>query len=337
MPPKPETWLRVTPNGLYCVPGDFFVDPVLPIERAVVTHGHSDHARAGHRHVLATPETVAIMRRRHGADGTTTYQALAYGERLRIGDTTLGLLPAGHVLGSAQVMIDHAGSRVVVSGDYKRRPDPTCPPFEPQSCDVFVTEATFALPVFRHPPDEHEIEKLLHSVRVFPERAHVVGVYALGKCQRVISLLRRAGWDRPIYVHGALDGMNRLYEELGVPLGPLLPATGPSKKELEGQIILAPPGAVNDLWARRLPEPVAAMASGWMRVRQRARQRGVELPLVISDHADWDELCRTIEEVAPGEVWVTHGREEALIRAASLMGIAARALNIVGYEEEAGA
>lgn len=337
MPPKPETWLRVTPNGLYCVPGDFFVDPVLPIERAVVTHGHSDHARAGHRHVLATPETVAIMRRRHGADGTTTYQALAYGERLRIGDTTLGLLPAGHVLGSAQVMIDHAGSRVVVSGDYKRRPDPTCPPFEPQSCDVFVTEATFALPVFRHPPDEHEIEKLLHSVRVFPERAHVVGVYALGKCQRVISLLRRAGWDRPIYVHGALDGMNRLYEELGVPLGPLLPATGPSKKELEGQIILAPPGAVNDLWARRLPEPVAAMASGWMRVRQRARQRGVELPLVISDHADWDELCRTIEEVAPGEVWVTHGREEALIRAASLMGIAARALNIAGYEEEAGA
>lgn len=337
MPPKPETWLRVTPNGLYCVPGDFFVDPVRPVERAVVTHGHADHARAGHRHVLATPETVAIMRRRHGDDGGTTYQALAYGERVRIGDTTLGLLPAGHVLGSAQVLIDHAGSRVVVSGDYKRRPDPTCPPFEPQSCDVFVTEATFALPVFRHPPDAHEIEKLLHSVRVFPERAHVVGVYALGKCQRVISLLRRAGWDRPIYVHGALDGMNRLYEELGVPLGPLLPATGPSKKELEGQIILAPPGAANDLWARRLPEPVVAMASGWMRVRQRARQRGVELPLVVSDHADWDELCRTIEEVAPGEVWVTHGREEALIRAASLKGLAARALNIAGYEEEAGA
>lgn len=337
MPPKPETWLRVTPNGLFCVPGGFFVDPVRPVERAVVTHGHSDHARAGHRHVLATPETVAIMRRRHGDDGATAYQALAYGEHLRLGDVTLRLAPAGHVLGSAQVVLDHAGSRVVVSGDYKRRPDPTCPPFEPQSCDVFVTEATFALPVFRHPPDAHEIEKLLHSVRVFPERAHVVGVYALGKCQRVISLLRRAGWDRPIYVHGALDGMNRLYEALGVPLGPLLPATGPSKKELEGQIILAPPGAANDPWARRLPEPVVAMASGWMRVRQRARQRGVELPLVISDHADWDELCRTIEEVAPSEVWVTHGREEALIRAASLKGIAARALNIAGYEEEAGA
>jgi putative mRNA 3-end processing factor len=337
MPPKPETWLRVTPNGLFCVPGGFFVDPVRPVERAVVTHGHSDHARAGHRHVLATPETVAIMRRRHGDDGATAYQALAYGKHLRLGDVTLRLAPAGHVLGSAQVVLDHAGSRVVVSGDYKRRPDPTCPPFEPQSCDVFVTEATFALPVFRHPPDAHEIEKLLHSVRVFPERAHVVGVYALGKCQRVISLLRRAGWDRPIYVHGALDGMNRLYEALGVPLGPLLPATGPSKKELEGQIILAPPGAANDPWARRLPEPVVAMASGWMRVRQRARQRGVELPLVISDHADWDELCRTIEEVAPGEVWMTHGREEALIRAASLKGIAARALNIAGYEEEAGA
>jgi putative mRNA 3-end processing factor len=309
---------------------------VQPVERAVVTHGHSDHARAGHRHVLATPETVAIMRRRHGDDGTATYQAVPYGERVRLGDVTLWLVPAGHVLGSAQVVLEHAGSRIVVSGDYKRRPDPTCSPFEPQSCDVFITEATFALPVFRHPPDAHEIEKLLHSVRIFPERAHVVGVYGLGKCQRVIALLRRAGWERPIYVHGALEGMNQLYEEAGVKLGPLLPATGPAKKELEGQIVLAPPGATNDLWARRLPDPVVAMASGWMRVRQRARQRGVELPLVISDHADWDELRRTIEEVAPGEVWVTHGREEALIRAAELSGIRARALNIVGYEEEAG-
>jgi putative mRNA 3-end processing factor len=337
MPPKPETWLRVTPEGLHCAPGGFHIDPVQPVERAVVTHGHSDHARAGHRHVLATPETAAIMRRRYGDDGTTTYQAVAYGERVRLGDVTLRLAPAGHVLGSAQVVLEHGGSRIVVSGDYKRRADPTCPPFEPQPCDVFVTEATFALPVFRHPPDAHEIGKLLHSVRLFPERAHAVGVYGLGKCQRVIRLLRQAGWERPIYVHGALEGMNALYEALGVPLGPLLPATGPARKELEGQIVLAPPGATSEPWARRLPDPVVAMASGWMRVRQRARQRGVELPLVISDHADWDELCRTIEEVAPGEVWVTHGREEALVRAAALRGIPARALDIVGYEEEGGA
>jgi putative mRNA 3-end processing factor len=337
MPPKPETWLRVTPDGLHCAPGGFHIDPVQPVERAVVTHGHSDHARAGHRHVLATPETVAIMRRRYGDDGATVYQVMAYGERVRLGDVTLRLAPAGHVLGSAQVVLEHGGSRIVVSGDYKRRADPTCPPFEPQPCDVFVTEATFALPVFRHPPDAHEIGKLLHSVRLFPERAHAVGVYGLGKCQRVIRLLRQAGWERPIYVHGALDGMNALYEALGVALGPLLPATGPARKELEGQIVLAPPGATSEPWARRLPDPVVAMASGWMRVRQRARQRGVELPLVISDHADWDELCRTFEEVAPGEVWVTHGREEALVRAAALRGIPARALDIVGYEEEGGA
>ena len=337
MPPKPETWLRVTPEGLCCVPGGFHIDPVQPVERAVVTHGHSDHARSGHRHVLATPETIAIMRRRLGEEGETSYQSVGYGELVRLGDVTLRLVPAGHVLGSAQVVLEHAGTRIVISGDYKRRRDPTCPPFQPLSCDVFVTEATFGLPVFRHPPDAHEIGKLLHSVRLFPERAHVVGVYGLGKCQRVIRLLREAGWERPIYVHGALEGMNTLYESLGVPLGPLPPATGPPKKELEGQIVLAPPGATNEPWARRLPDPVVAMASGWMRVRQRARQRGVELPLVISDHADWDELCRTIEEVAPGEVWVTHGREEALVRAAELKGIRARALDIVGYEEEGGA
>jgi putative mRNA 3-end processing factor len=337
MAAKPETWLRVTAKGLCCLPGGFFVDPVAPVERAIITHGHSDHARGGHAQVLATPETIAIMQRRLGPEAAgTAWQALRYGEVLRLGDVRVRLAPAGHVLGSAQVVMDHAGSRVVVSGDYKRRPDPTCPPFEPQGCDVFVTEATFALPVFRHPDDAHEIEKLLHSVRLFPERAHLVGVYALGKCQRVIKLLRRAGWERPLYVHGALDGMNELYESLGVGLGPLLPATGPAKKELEGQIVLSPPGAATDRWARRLPDPVVAMASGWMRVRHRARQRGAELPLVISDHADWDELCATIREIRPGEVWVTHGREEALIRACALEGIRARALNIVGYEEEAG-
>jgi len=256
---------------------------------------------------------------------------------MRIGDVMLRLVPAGHVLGSAQIVLEHDGCRVVISGDYKRRPDPTCAPFEPQSCDVFVTEATFGLPVFRHPPDAHEIEKLLHSLRLFPERAHLVGAYALGKCQRVIMLLRRAGWERPIYVHGALEAMNRIYEEAGIELGPLLPATGPGKKELEGQIVIAPPGAIADRWARRMPDPLIGIASGWMSVRHRARQRGVELPLVISDHADWDELWQTIDEVAAGEVWITHGREEALIRAAELRGVRARTLNITGYEEEAGA
>jgi putative mRNA 3-end processing factor len=332
--PKPETWIYPTPQGLYCAPGDFHVDPVRAVERAVITHGHSDHARAGHALVLSTPETAAIMRHRLGEEAGGRLQELRYGETIRVGEVDVRLVPAGHVLGSAQVVLEHRGSRVVVSGDYKRRADATCAPFEPVRCDVFITEATFGLPVFRHPDDAHEIAKLLHSVRLFPERAHVVGVYALGKCQRVLSLLRRAGYDEPIYLHGALIELTELYRRFGIALGPTLPATGAKRDELKGKIVLAPPSATSDRWARRLPDPVVAMASGWMRVRQRAKQRGIELPLVISDHADWDELWSTIGEIGAGEVWVTHGREEAVLRQAQLTGIAARALSIVGFEEE---
>lgn len=327
-----EDWLRTTAQGLCCAPGGFHIDPWQPVERAVITHGHSDHARGGHGEVLATPETLAIMAARGAAP--VRRHALAYGEVRQVGEVSLRLAPAGHVLGSAQVVIEHDGCRAVISGDYKRRPDATCRPFEPVPCDLFVTEATFGLPVFRHPADAEEIGRLLHSVSLFPERCHLVGVYALGKCQRVITLLRQAGWTRPIYIHGGLAEMCRLYEEWGVALGELRPATGPRPDELKGQIVLAPPSALTDRWARRLPDPVTALASGWMRVRARARQRGVELPLVISDHADWDELCRTLDEVAAPRLWVTHGAEDALVHVARQRGIEARALYLGGYEEE---
>jgi putative mRNA 3-end processing factor len=250
----------------------------------------------------------------------------------------LWLAPAGHVLGSAQVVLEWQGARVVVSGDYKRQRDPTCVAFEPVpcpgGCDVFVTEATFGLPVFRHPSPEGEVAKLLHSLALFPQRTHVVGCYALGKCQRLISLLREAGWDRPIYLHGALARMCTLYEEWGVKLGELRPATVSNKADLVGALVLAPPSAVQERWARRLAEPVVAVASGWMRVRQRARTSGVELPLVISDHADWDELNQTIDEVGASEVWVTHGRDDALVHAMALRGLRGRALHLVGLGEE---
>jgi putative mRNA 3-end processing factor len=331
---RPDEWLRVTPTGLYCAPGAFYIDPVEPVDRAVVTHGHGDHARPGHRHVLATPATLVVMAARYGTDAALQTQALAYGEAARLGDVVVHLVPAGHILGSAQIVLEYGGRRVVVSGDYKRRPDPTCPPFEPVPCDVFITEATFGLPVFRHPPDGEEIGKLLSSLRLFPERSHVVGVYALGKCQRVIALLRRAGYEAPIFLHGALQALCDLYIAQGIDLGLLRPATAATKAEVAGQIVLAPPSAVADRWARRLSEPVIAMASGWMRVRARARQRGVELPLVISDHADWDELTRTLQDVQAPEVWVTHGREEALVHYAASVGIRARALSIVGRDEE---
>jgi putative mRNA 3-end processing factor len=276
------------------------------------------------------------MRARLGDEAGGALQPLPYGETVTIDGVAVRLAPAGHVLGSAQVVLEHRGCRAVVSGDYKRRADPTCAPFEPQSCDVFVSEATFGLPVFRHPDDAGEIERLLHSLRLFPERCHVVGVYALGKCQRVLALLRRQGYEEPVFIHGALAAMCQLYEEHGVALGPLRPVAGVPRDALKGRIVLAPPSATSDLWARRLPDPVVALASGWMRVRQRAKQRGVELPLVISDHADWDELHRTLDEVAPGELWVTHGAEEALVRQAGLKGYRARALSLVGFEDEDG-
>ena len=333
--PHPSTWLKVLPQGLFCEPGGFFIDPLRAVGRAVITHAHSDHARPGHGAVLATADTLVLMRARLGEERAGgTQQALAWGEALQMDEVRLWLQPAGHVLGSAQVAMEYRGSRAVVSGDYKRTADPTCAGFVPVACDVFVTEATFALPVFRHPPPAQEIGRLLASVALFPERTHVVGCYALGKCQRLIALLRQAGWDAPIWLHGALAPLCQVYQERGVALGDLRPATAAAKAELVGAIVLAPPGAVADRWARRLADPVVAMASGWMRVRQRAKSRGVELPLVISDHADWDELNATLDEVGAPEVWVTHGREEALIHAAGTRGIKGRALRLVGYSDE---
>ena len=332
--PSPESWLRVTPAGLWCEPGGFHVDPGRAVERAVITHGHSDHARPGHTAVLATRETLAIMAQRYREDGAEGRQALAYRESMQIGGVTVCLVPAGHVLGSAQVVLEYRGSRVVVSGDYKRRPDPTCAPFEPMPCDAFISEATFGLPVFRHPPDRDEIDRLLASLNRFPERAHVVGVYGLGKCQRVLALLRRAGYDETVYLHGALIGLCDLYRELGVELGSTAPCIGLKKPELAGRIVLAPPSATTDRWSRRLPDPVVSLASGWMRVRQRARQRLVELPLVISDHADWDELTATVEEVGAPRVWITHGAEEAMVHWCSRHGFDARALTLFGREGE---
>ena len=301
--------------------------------RAVITHGHADHARSGHDAVLATPETLAIMGERYGQEFCRTRQAAPYGRATEIGGVSVTLIPAGHVLGSAQAVVRWRGLTIVVSGDYKRRRDPTCAPFEPAACDVFISEATFGLPVFTHPPDGEEIGRLVDSARRFPERAHLVGAYALGKAQRVIRLLRETGWDRPIYVHGAMERLNALYAAHGVDLGVLRPATV-AAGGLAGEIVLAPPSAIQDRWSRRFADPVTAFASGWMGVRARARQKGVELPLVISDHADWPELTATFAELKPQEAWITHGREEGLLRWCELNGQAARALRLVGYDEE---
>ncbi|MCB1390124.1 MAG: ligase-associated DNA damage response exonuclease [Rhodobacteraceae bacterium] len=327
--------LTLRPEGLYCPEGDFWIDPVRPVARALITHGHSDHARAGHGAVLASRQTLDIMAIRRGEGFAGTVQS-AEGP-VTLGGVEVRFHPAGHVLGSCQIEVRAGGVNAVVSGDYTRVPNPACAPFEPVPCDLFVTEATFALPVFHHPPPGDEISRLLASVAAFPERAHLVGAYALGKAQRVIMLLRLAGHDGPIFIHGALERLCEYHLAQGVPLGDLRPATmdKAAARALRGAVVIAPPSAFASPWVQRFVDPVIAFASGWMQIRARARQRGVELPLVISDHADWPDLTRTIRELDPAEFWITHGRDDALMRWAALEQRRARPLRLVGYEEEA--
>jgi putative mRNA 3-end processing factor len=330
---RAEDLLIPTPAGLYCRRGDFYIDPVRAVDKAVITHGHSDHARPGHGAVLATRETLDLMRLRYGDDFAGTAQAVRYGETLHLDGTTVTLHPAGHVLGSAQVAVAADGLTIVASGDYKDVADPTCAPFELVRCDVFITEATFGLPVFRHGDAGVEIDKLLRSVALFAERAHLVGAYSLGKAQRVIALIRAAGYDKPIYLHGALDAITRYYAN-AIDLGELRNVRGTPKTHLAGAIALCPPSALKDVWTRRFPDPLTSFASGWMRVRARARQHGVELPLVISDHADWNGLTATVAATGASEIWVTHGAEEALVHWCGTQNLAARPLHIVGYGDE---
>ncbi|MGU3494638.1 ligase-associated DNA damage response exonuclease [Xanthobacteraceae bacterium A53D] len=331
---RPEELLCPSPKGLYSPAGDFYVDPTRPVPRAVITHGHSDHARRGHGKVLATRETLDIMALRYGEDFAGETQAIAYGESVEVNGVRVTAHPAGHVLGSAQMALDWRGLTIVASGDYKDAFDPTCAPFVPVRCHVFISEATFGLPVFRHPDAAHETAKLMKSVALFPERAHVLGAYSLGKAQRMMALIRQAGHTAPLYVHGALTAISAYYEEAGIPLGEVRHVKGVKKADLAGAIIIAPPSAITDIWTRNFPDPVTAFASGWMRVRARARQRGIELPLVVSDHADWDGLMASVTATGCEELWVTHGAEDALVHWAGTRGLRAQPLHMVGYAEE---
>ncbi|MBO0345422.1 ligase-associated DNA damage response exonuclease [Roseibium sp. CAU 1637] len=324
--------LILTPEGLYCPDVRAHIDPVRPVERAIITHGHADHARAGHGSVLATPQTLDIMAIRYGQGFCEQRQELVYGEVVKVAETKISLHPAGHVLGSAQVRLADKAGRTVISGDYKRQSDPTCADFELVPCDTFVTEATFGLPVFRHPPAQEEMQKLLASLQLLPEKTHLLGAYSLGKAQRVIAEIRAAGYERTIYLHGALVNLCTYYQDQGVDLGSLEPV-GTRGRELAGEIVMCPPGQLADRWARRFGDAMTSVASGWMRVRARARQRGVELPLVISDHSDWNDLCRTIRETGAQTIWVTHGAEDALVHWCENQGLVARPLNMIGYDD----
>ena len=324
-------------HQLYIKQINTYIDPPFPVDRAIITHGHADHARAGHKHVIATPDTIAIMKTRYGENCSDKFEELPYRKTIDVDGVDVTLYPAGHVLGSAQALLEYKGERIVVTGDYKRGSDSTCEDFEVVPCDILVTEATFGLPVFQHPSAKDEIQKLIDSIKEYPDRAHLVGAYALGKAQRVIKLLREAGYDAPIYLHGAQVKLCNLYQELGIDLGDLRRASEIKKADkdvFKGAVIIAPPSALKDRWSRRFPDPVVAMASGWMHVKARARQRGAELPLIISDHADWNELLLTIKETNAQKIWVTHGREDALVYYCRQQGLESEPLYLQGLSDE---
>ncbi len=297
-----------SPQGLYCPAGAFHLDPVSPVERAVLTHAHGDHARAGSASYLCTPDSAALLRRRL-ADARV--EALPYGEKRRIGDVTVSLHPAGHMLGSAQVRLEGAGGVWVVSGDYKRDADPTCAPFEPLRCDAFVTEATYALPLFRWDDAAAVAREIVAWWQGNPKKASILFCYALGKSQRLLAEIARLS-DRPVWVHGMIEPFAEVYRERGVPLAAtrlLGDARG-----LAGELVLAPLSARGTPWMKRFRDFEQGFASGLMRIRGTRRRRGFDRGFALSDHADWPSLLRTIRETSAGRVLATHGYREALVK-----------------------
>ena len=327
-------WLIKKKEGLYCIPGDFYIDPLYPVKKALITHAHTDHARPNNHFILGTKETIEIMKIRYAKSYCTNYQVINYNRPLTINNIDITFIPAGHILGSSQILIEYNGCKVLISGDYKRVEDKTCKGYENKECDIFITEATFGLPIFSHPFDKDEIEKLLESVIKNNQKPHLIGVYALGKCQRILSLLRDAGYDETIYLHGALMKITDYYVSQGVRIGKVKNTSDLNLSELKNQIILCPPSALHDKWSRKFKNPINGIVSGWMNIRQRIKQKNIQLPLIISDHADWNDILLTTKENNPEKVLVTHGREEALVFQLNKLGYDAKALNLLGYEDE---
>ena len=327
-------WLIKKKEGLYCIPGDFYIDPLYPVKKALITHAHTDHARPNNHFILGTKETIEIMKIRYVKSYCTNYQVVNYNSPLTINNIVITFIPAGHILGSSQILIEYNGYKVLISGDYKRVEDKTCKGYQNKKCDTFVTEATFGLPIFSHPSDKDEIKKLLESVNKNRQKPHLIGVYALGKCQRILSLLRDAGYDDTIYLHGALVKITDYYISQGIDIGKVKNTSDLNLSELKNQIILCPPSAIHDKWSRKFKNPIKGIVSGWMNIRQRIKQKNIQLPLIISDHADWNDILLTTKENNPEKVLVTHGREEALVFQLNKLGFDAKALNLLGYEDE---
>jgi putative mRNA 3-end processing factor len=317
------------PEGLYCPPGDFYIDPWRPVPRAIITHAHADHARIGHGHYLAAAPAEGVLRARLGE---ITLETLPYGERIVHHGVTVSLHPAGHVLGSSQVRLAHGGQVWVASGDYKVAPDPTCAPFEPVRCDVFITESTFGLPIYRWCPDAELFDGINRwwAANAAAGRASVLCCYSFGKAQRVLS-----GVDASIgsiVVHGAVEPLNRAYRAAGVALPPTrMVSEVTDKADLRRALVICPPSAAASTWIRRFGDASTAFASGWMQLRGARRRGGYDRGFVLSDHADWPGLIGAIGATGAERVIVTHGSIPVMVRYLLEQGLEAE-----GFETEYG-
>ena len=320
------TLLRLAERGLYCEAGDFYIDPWQPVERAVITHGHGDHARWGSERYLSSREGSEVLRTRLGPNATI--RAIDYGEAIDVSGVRVSLHPAGHILGSAQVRVEHRGEVWVASGDYKTQPDPTCTAFELVRCHTFITESTFGLPIYRWPPDQEVFDAIRAWWRTNRDRgrASLLFGYALGKAQRLLAGLAESDIG-PVYTHGAVERLNRDYRRAGVTLADTRYASEmPRGHDFAGSLIVAPPSAAGSLWVRRFGAISTGFASGWMRVRGARRRRAVDRGFVLSDHVDWPSLLATVEATGAERVWVTHGTREPLVRWLTERGVDARAV-----------
>jgi putative mRNA 3-end processing factor len=320
--------LENTEAGLYCRDADFYIDPSRTVGRAVITHAHADHTRPGCGSYLTTPLSAILLKARLGSN--VKVQELPYGIPLEVNGIRLSLHPAGHILGSAQVQLERNGEVWVVTGDFKRHPDPTCTPFEPLRCHTLVTESTFGLPVFTWPhPDEVMAEvNAWWGKNKEQGRTSVLFAYALGKAQRIAAQVD-AGIG-PIFTHGAVEHMTEAYRQAGIPINPTRPvAETLQRQDINGALVIAPPSAESSPWMRRFAGAGRAFASGWMQIRGNRRRRAVDRGFVLSDHADWKGLLDTIYSSGAETVWVTHGFTEELVQFLCEKGLAAQAVAAV--------
>lgn len=318
--------LRITDRGLYCEAGDFHIDPWQPVDQALITHAHGDHARWGSKSYLTSAAGAGVLRTRLGPDANIS--TIAYGNEITIGSARVSFHPAGHIIGSSQIRVEHSGEIWVVSGDYKTQPDPTCTPFEPVKCHTFVTESTFGLPIYRWAPETETFSDMAEWWKKNRDdgKASIVFAYALGKAQRVLAGLMNSA-SGSFYTHGAVERLNRDYRQAGI----ALPATTyaaavPKGHDWTGALIVAPPSASGSMWLRRFGPASTAFVSGWMRVRGARRRRSVDRGFPLSDHVDWPALLDAIKATEAQRVLVTHGYREPVVRFLRESGLEADAI-----------